>query len=647
MKKEKLTHRPAAKVFAFVLIGLCIPAFLACVIGAVFMWENHYYESSYETVITTMFRDISSSDADNLIYSVAREELRKEKEPDTLYRHEDAIRYHNAAYLVKNAGNKELFKSETYDDLKDTPWQFQTVFLFRADPFEVIYAGMTLPAELPRDTSAYTVTVRIDPALKGGDAYSLMYRVTFFLYSWRYAVYIVGFAVFLTALLAFIFLMYAAGHHPGQEAPSPGAFARIPFDLLSVILGGICLFLTVFVGATISSRIPELLFAVAATDAAILLFIFWCTQLAVHVKCGGWWKDTVICRLWRLICRVVRFCAVTVWGWLKMIPLIPKTVLIVAGFSFFELLTQLYFDRDTGARMFFWMLLHAAFGIAVLTVAMWLRRLQKGGEALASGDLSYQTPAGKMLPVFRQHAVNLNSIADGMQKAVAQQMKSERMKTELITNVSHDIKTPLTSIINYIGLLKEPHTPEQEQEYIEVLDRQSHRLKKLTEDLVEASNASSGNMEVHSEKQSMNELLRQAIGEHQDRLEQVPLETIVSMPKETVSACVDGKLMWRVLDNLLNNVCKYALPGTRCYVELENADSHATIRMKNISKERMNIPADELTERFVRGDTSRAGEGSGLGLHISKSLTELMGGVFLVTADGDLFKTEVAFPITQ
>ena len=119
------------------------------------------------------------------------------------------------------------------------------------------------------------------------------------------------------------------------------------------------------------------------------------------------------------------------------------------------------------------------------------------------------------------------------------------------------------------------------------------------------------------------------------------------MPKETISACVDGKLMWRVLDNLLNNVCKYALPGTRCYVELENADSHATIRMKNISKERMNIPADELTERFVRGDASRAGEGSGLGLHISKSLTELMGGVFLVTADGDLFKTEVAFPITQ
>ena len=630
MKNEKLTHRPVAKITAFFIMALCIPVFFACVAVAVFLWENNYYGNTHERIVTDMFRSISLSAADDLADLVAREET--ENDPDDLYAHEAAVHCANAAYRVTDSNRKEVFQSEFYDLWADTPWQFQSTILFQGNPME------------------YRVSVRIDPGLSENDEYRMVFRVTSLLYGWRYAVYVLAFAVSLLAVIAFIFLMYAAGRRPGKEEPVPGTLSKIPFDLLSVVMGGICLYLIVFLGSIFRGTFPELIVSAAVAETAILLFVFWCMLFAEHIKCGGWWKNTLIYRIWHTVWKALRFCFGTAFRWITGIPLVPKTVLIVIGVSFVEFVTQFFFFRfyrNTDARLFCWLLNHAVMGIAIVTIAMQLRRLQKGGEALASGNLSYQTPAEKMLPAFRQHAMNLNSIADGMQTAVAQQMKSERMKTELITNVSHDIKTPLTSIINYIGLLKEEHTAEQEQEYIEVLDRQSHRLKKLTEDLVEASKASSGNMEVHAEKQSMNELLRQALGEHQDRLDQIPLETIVSMPGETVSVDVDGKLMWRILDNLLNNICKYALPGTRCYVELESADHHATIRMKNISKEQLNISADELTERFVRGDASRGGEGSGLGLHISKSLAELMGGILQVTVDGDLFKTEVAFPITQ
>jgi K+-sensing histidine kinase KdpD len=230
-----------------------------------------------------------------------------------------------------------------------------------------------------------------------------------------------------------------------------------------------------------------------------------------------------------------------------------------------------------------------------------------------------------------------------MNKAVEQRIKSERLKTELITNVSHDIKTPLTSIINYVDLLQKPHTEAEEIQYLEVLDRQSKRLKKLTENLVEASKASTGNMAVHAEPTSVTELINQSLEEYRERLEAGKLSPVVEL-QEQLTVMADGKLMWRVLDNLLNNVVKYAMPGTRVYVTARRQGEQVILAVKNISAQELNVSADELLERFVRGDESRNTEGNGLGLNIARSLMEVQKGNLELYVDGDLFKVVLTLP---
>ena len=228
-----------------------------------------------------------------------------------------------------------------------------------------------------------------------------------------------------------------------------------------------------------------------------------------------------------------------------------------------------------------------------------------------------------------------------------QRLKSERLKTELITNVSHDIKTPLTSIVNYVDLLQREHTPEQEREYLAVLDRQAHKLKKLTVDLVEMSKASTGNIPCHIARRSVRELVDQTVGEYAEKLSAARLEPVVTLPDEELYCLCDGALMWRVLDNLLSNACKYACAGTRLYIAARREGDTVAFSFKNISRDALNIDPEELMERFVRGDSSRTTEGSGLGLNIAKSLVELQKGTFSIAIDGDLFKVGFVLPRTE
>ena len=258
----------------------------------------------------------------------------------------------------------------------------------------------------------------------------------------------------------------------------------------------------------------------------------------------------------------------------------------------------------------------------------------------------YKIDTSYMFPEFRDFCDSLNNISAGMQNAVDEKMKSERMRTELITNVSHDIKTPLTSIINYVDLIKKEQ-PENEKikEYVAVLDRQSSRLKKLIEDLVEASKASSGSLKVELSECDAGVLLSQTVGEFDERLKNAELTPVLTIPDMPVKIMADGRHLWRVLENLTGNVCKYSLPGTRVYMDLTVRDKKAVITFKNISKYPLNISGDELMERFVRGDTSRNTEGSGLGLSIARSLTELQGGDMKIDIDGDLFKAALEFDL--
>ena len=231
------------------------------------------------------------------------------------------------------------------------------------------------------------------------------------------------------------------------------------------------------------------------------------------------------------------------------------------------------------------------------------------------------------------------------QHAVDARTRSERLKAELITNVSHDIKTPLTSIVNYVDLLQKTDiTDPTAQEYIAVLERQAMRLRKLTEDLVEASKAATGNIAVNFAPTDLNVLLSQVCGEYEQRLGEKHLQPVLTLAEDAPHILADGQLLWRVLDNLMSNVCKYAMPGTRVYLATELSGHRAAVTVKNISQYPLSVSGEELTERFVRGDSSRSTEGSGLGLSIAASLTELQRGQFSLVVDGDLFKAQMTFP---
>lgn len=267
-----------------------------------------------------------------------------------------------------------------------------------------------------------------------------------------------------------------------------------------------------------------------------------------------------------------------------------------------------------------------------------------GISRIREGDIGYVLDSARMHGDNRELAVSVNNMGDGIRKAVATSMKDERMQADLITNVSHDIRTPLTSIINYVNLLKrERITQEPASGYIEVLDAKAQRLKQLTDDLLEASKISSGNIILENSRLDLTELVRQSVGEFSEKLEARKLQVLTTEPDGPAYIYADSRRMWRVMENLFNNICKYAMEGTRVYVDLEKAEGKIVLSLKNISENSLNFSPDELTQRFVRGDVSRSSEGSGLGLSIAKNLTELQSGEFRITLDGDLFKVLIRF----
>ncbi len=263
---------------------------------------------------------------------------------------------------------------------------------------------------------------------------------------------------------------------------------------------------------------------------------------------------------------------------------------------------------------------------------------------LYKGDTDMYLDENELCKEMQETGKQLNDIAGGLSNAIDEKLKSERLKTELITNVSHDIKTPLTSIINYVDLLKKEDVEgEKAKEYLDILDSKSQRLKKLTEDLVEASKASSGAIKLNMERLNVNELIKQISGEFEDKFKSHNLQEIITFPESDLYINADSRYMYRVLENMYSNISKYAMEGTRVYTDIAEKDGNVTIQLKNVSKQKLNISADELMQRFVRGEASRNTEGSGLGLSIARSLTELQQGKFNIYLDGDLFKVTIEF----
>ena len=441
-------------------------------------------------------------------------------------------------------------------------------------------------------------------------------------------------SLLITAALL-IFLLCAAGHKEGVEGIYRTWLDRIPFDLLIVLAAA---------GVALSFCIPAacgwdaLSIAGALVLSAWLLLIF-LYSFAVRCKAGGLFSNTL---LYRLGCLLWRFCRSAYHLLLRPLGHIGeawKLPLAFAAVSVLELALGLLHDADV-----LWLFEHILLFLLLVGFGVAFRSIEKAGRHLAAGELQYQLDTAGILPPLRAHAEDLNRIGEGMEKAVSAQMKSERMKTELITNVSHDIKTPLTSIVNYAELLKGCDLgDETAKEYVEVISRQSIRLKKLTEDLVEASKASTGNLTITLAETDGAVLLAQTAGEWEEKLSNAALELILQPLPMDAKLMADGRYLWRVFDNLMSNIVKYALPGTRVYLACE-AGERVSFTFKNISHYPLNISPDELTERFVRGDAARTTEGSGLGLSIARSLTELQGGTFDLRIDGDLFRADVSFP---
>ena len=489
-------------------------------------------------------------------------------------------------------------------------------------------------------------------------------NIIYNLSSWAVPLIIIG-ALGLIACAAF--LMCGAGRRNGRDDVVPLVMDKIPLDVYAAIccaLGVLIIVAYVYALVPITYGMfvysePAVIFAVSSCVIWYIAYVVALApflSLATRVKLGGgiWWRNTLICWVCRLCWRAVKWCWSLVkrfcgWVWYmtKKIPIVPRTAIIMAAILFFNFLLMVW-NMNVYGDAFVWFLLFIlslVIFVAACFGAWQMKSLKAAGERMAKGNIDEKIDTKYMYWEFKNHAENLNSIGDGMAAAVEQRMKSERLKTELITNVSHDIKTPLTSIVNYVDLLQKPHTPEQESEYLEVLERQSKRLKKLTEDLVEASKASTGNMNVNLERTNTREIIEQSLAEYGRRMEQGNLTVIVNIPDEAPRAMADGRLLWRVLDNLFNNVCKYALAGTRVYIDAGIEGNEAVISVKNISRDPLNVSADELMERFVRGDSSRHTEGSGLGLNIAQSLVNLMHGKFSLSVDGDLFKAEIRLPL--
>lgn len=510
------------------------------------------------------------------------------------------------------------------------------------------------------------VTLTANPSLPKEDEYALIYHQAEQLYDNRNVIPVVCCAGTVLAFLCFIFLLCSAGHKNGREGITPSAIHEIHLDVYTVVVavGAFTGLYLAFGWIGMNPSMINLIVLVVLFAAEVI----WCTlyfmELAIRLKMGKWWQNTILYRVFRFFGR---FCKRVFRGIVKLIrgiPMVWRTALLCLAVCVVEFFGLILFYNDRVVLLFFWAIEKFILCGAITFVALMCKELQEGSEALADGDLNYKLDTSHMVLSFKEHGENLNSIGEGISAAVEQRMKSEHLKTELITNVSHDIKTPLTSIINYADLIGKEVSgdvkdtgdgagtetaQEREQhisEYAEVLLRQSQKLKKLLDDLLEASKATTGNLEVHPEVCDVSVLLSQAVGEYEQRFSEKKLETIVKQPEETVKVMADGRHLWRVFDNLLNNIYKYAQAGSRVYLNVEHDGQNANIIFRNMSAYPLEMSPEELEERFTRGDRSRHMEGNGLGLSIAKSLTELQKGDMEIVTDGDLFKVVITLPET-
>lgn len=446
-----------------------------------------------------------------------------------------------------------------------------------------------------------------------------------------------------------IWLTVAAGRKPEDEDIHLNAFDRWYTEIAATSVFGVWLSLMAVCGRFLhfgDDEMPIIAGVMGLFTAA--LFLTGYLSLVRRIKARTLWSNSLLRQILKIVGCFFRKCGEILELMSRNTSGKIKILIVLGAFFVLQFVTLMcFFSGSVSISMFFFLLLAAA-DLCLLGYALYHAdgndRILEGLKRITEGELQYKIPTEKLKGDQKRMAEYISRIGDGLDAAVENSLKNERMKTELITNVSHDIKTPLTSIINYVDLLKkENFTDPKICGYLDILEAKAMRLKKLTEDVVEASKASTGNITLDLTDLDFGEMIHQVIGEFEEKFQEKGLVMMVDFPGEPCVIRADGQKMWRVLENIFNNVLKYAMEGTRVYAETKIEDVKISFSLKNISAQPLNIPANELTERFIRGDASRNTEGSGLGLSIAQSLTTLQGGAFQIFVDGDLFKVTIRF----
>ena len=663
----KMIYKWGYKVFAQIILVILTVFFCASVAGIFFVGENNGFDMSSRASQSAdsfakmlHYYDIvlySSSDMQNDGYSLFTTES-----TEIPGRIKAFSIYDNTGKLIKH---REItgFEPQTrdYTVIYSYKWDGDILVVYN----EAGHVGMQLAAT--GGNSYYDAN-----GIYGGGKLELIYDRDFAPYGFSRSTlafeekmmvlifnlrfWFIGIGIFAFIGMVFIFttLMRGAGRYElvvredkTESYEITGSWGEmIPFDIVllcAIILGGSLVALAAEF-LNMYGLLIKILGAICCIGVELVaLWLFMC--FSVRIKRNNLIQNTAIYRIIKLVIRYTKRFVHFVVNVIRSIPSLPKTMLFLvtvtaADFVFFAFCMS----RGSEGSAFHWVMSKIFFATFVMYFAFVLLRLKKGAKAIQSGETNYKVDTKGMVFDVKESAELINNIGEGINNAVMEKLKSERMKTELITNVSHDIKTPLTSIINYSDLISKEETDNEKiKEYSQVLLRQSTKMKRLMEDLVEVSKANTGNLEVELLRVDAGIFIEQAAGEYEEKLAQSELTLIVNKPAYPVFIMADGKRMWRIFDNLMNNACKYSQAGTRVFLDLTVSGKKAIISFKNTSKEMLNVSSDSLMERFVRGDSSRNTEGNGLGLSIAKSLTELQGGNINLVLDGDLFKVILEF----
>lgn len=647
MKKAGITKSIGFQVLLYFVLGISFVAGVVSAVGIAELWVRGAYQNNYADYQMEFMGREAHSHLDYICNDSVSFSTIKEMSEAFLRESNN----NNVSYSIARYSSGEECWSNADQVAKRSPYDYKA-YAYRETLNKVTQE---------QETEEYIVTMYVDPEFPKADELQRLNAQGIRVYDARWGFVGVGAGAILLGVISFIWLLCNAGHRWGKEGITSGVLSNIYLDILTAVFvaGGWILVLLTFHAAGEFSNYWAYAIVLGLGGAVILV---WCTiylrEYALRVKLGKTWRYSLIyvtarwCWRWgsRLVSTGLRLTEKVLRG----IPGILHVVGLLCLITLAEASVVIGIIEDFEVFVL-WLMEKVLIFPIVLYCALVFRKLCQASKELAGGNLGYKLNTRYLLLDFKEQGESLNRIGEGIAKAVEQQMRSERLKTELITNVSHDIKTPLTSIINYADLLgnlvqgQEPsdkaERDAQMAEYSEVLLRQSKRLRKLLDDLVDASKATTGNLEVDLQPCVIGVLLSQTIGEYEPRLEERGLVLHVAQPEEELRILADGRHLWRVFDNLMNNICKYAQENSRVYINVERRDGTAVVIFRNMSQFELNVTAEELTERFVRGDASRHMEGSGLGLSIARSLVELQKGRMQIVTDGDLFKVILEFDV--